>query len=972
MNGEVAMNPPSGPLSASDATAPDKSPKDRDAGPARVDPAEDAVSNPAATADLARPQTDELAALAASIAPPTHGPPAHGGATVDYLRPATEELAGLTASLAGPGTVERQPAQPTGFADSHEAQTVDQPTKKQTDLDPEARAREKRRAVEQLPQSVAGYDVLGLLGRGAMGVVYKARQRGLKRLVALKMILAGGHAAEHELARFRIEAEAVAQLQHPNIVQIYEVGEEEGRPFFSLEFVEGTSLDKKIQGTPVPPREAALLGQQLAEAMDYAHKNGIIHRDLKPANILLTADGTPKIGDFGLAKKLEEDAGQTRTGTVLGTPSYMSPEQAEGKIAEVGPLSDVYSLGAILYDLLTGRAPFKGTTILETLEQVRTREPVPPVQLQPGVPRDLETICLKCLQKDPERRYSSAGALAEDLGRFLKGEPILARPVGRVERLWRWCKRNPWMAGLGATVVVAVIAWGITASLMAWQINLQKDEIHVKKDEAERQTKEAEKQTVIAQKTEESSKATADAAVSQMVKLGKMLDERLRSRRLAQLAGPEVVRLRAEILATLRQALINVSAKIDLAGGTPFGPVGTYQALGDLLLKLGQSQEALRAFQQGHQIVKKLADERPNSDLTRANLAVMVLRLGKVPFEQGDARTALKYYLQARDIHWDVLTHPRDGYYKEAREVKQIVSHDDIPVGEAYLALGMAAEAKKHFAEALTYRAGWLKGETKPGEVTSGRSYVMQAHLCLGMACARLGDAKGAEEHFGEALKLGEALQLPEDFAKKSPLAAAEFRDDLARTQGAYGDALIRLGEAEEADKVYRSSLQNMERAIAFDDLSRQDLLALTHERLAAAARARGQKADAARHSEEALKLREELYRADSGNPVHKAAFVLAMARSGKHAPADFYAGKLRPEMSKSPELLLQLARCWSVCASQDSPQKAQYLDRALQALQAATKDDYKDAVALQTDPDLAALRTEPRFQAVIDRVKAR
>ena len=284
-----------------------------------------------------------------------------------------------------------------------------------TRIDPEAEALDHNRKRTDIPQSVAGYEILGVLGRGAMGIVYKARQRGLKRLASLKMILAGDHASEVGLTRFRSEAEAVAHLQHPNIVQLYEVGEDEGRPFFSLEFVEGSSLNKKLHGTPFPPKEAAALVQKLAEAMHYAHAHGIIHRDLKPSNVLLTQDGTPKIGDFGLAKQVEEDSGQTKPGTVLGTPSYMAPEQAEGKLNEVGPLSDQYSLGAILYELLTGRPPFKGSSIFDTLQQVRTREPVPPIEFQPGVPCDLETICLKCLRKDAARRYASDLALAEDL-----------------------------------------------------------------------------------------------------------------------------------------------------------------------------------------------------------------------------------------------------------------------------------------------------------------------------------------------------------------------------------------------------------------------------------------------------------------------------------------------------------------------------------------------------------------------------
>jgi eukaryotic-like serine/threonine-protein kinase len=311
--------------------------------------------------------------------------------------------------------------------------------------------------------AIPGYELLSELGRGGMGVVYKARQRNLNRLVALKMILAGGHAAATERARFQTEAEAIARLQHPNIVQVHEVGDHEGKPYFSLEFCGGGSLERKLNGTPLPARAAAALVETLARAMHAAHTQQIIHRDLKPANVLLLEDGTPKITDFGLAKKLDE-AGQTHAGAVMGTPSYMAPEQAGGQT--VGPLADVYALGAILYECLTGRPPFKAATALDTIMQVASDEPVPPSQLQSRTPRDLETICLKCLQKEPRKRYGSALELAADLRRFLNGEPIRARPVGRFERGVKWVKRQPALAGMLAVVVLlTVVSFAIFVGL---------------------------------------------------------------------------------------------------------------------------------------------------------------------------------------------------------------------------------------------------------------------------------------------------------------------------------------------------------------------------------------------------------------------------------------------------------------------------------------------------------------------------
>jgi tRNA A-37 threonylcarbamoyl transferase component Bud32 len=329
----------------------------------------------------------------------------------------------------------------------------------------EIEASRRGRSTPGLPV-VPGYEILGELGKGGMGVVYKARQSDLDRHCALKMILASEQTADETLARFHTEAEAIARLQHPNIVQVFQVGDHQGRPFLALEFCPGGTLEKKLAGTPLLPREAAALVRTLAEAMQAAHQANVIHRDLKPANVLLAADGTPKVTDFGLARKLD-DRGQTRTGAILGTPSYMAPEQAAGR-KEVGPSADVYALGVILYECLTGRPPFKAAEVYETLTQVIANDPVPPRRLNPQVPADLETICLKCLHKVPARRYATARELADDLGRFLEGRPIQARPVGYMERTWRLGRRHPWAAAFGLAVVsgglATCILWYIAAA----------------------------------------------------------------------------------------------------------------------------------------------------------------------------------------------------------------------------------------------------------------------------------------------------------------------------------------------------------------------------------------------------------------------------------------------------------------------------------------------------------------------------
>jgi serine/threonine protein kinase len=312
----------------------------------------------------------------------------------------------------------------------------------------------------------ADYEIIHILGRGGMGVVYKARHGRLRRFVALKMFEPGRIPSEREVLRFRTEAETVARLQHPNIVQIFEIGERDGLPFLALELVEGGTLADRLQRLPFAPRAAAELLETLARAVHHAHKQGIIHRDLKPANVLFASDGTAKLTDFGLAKVLEDADGlrdATRTGEPIGTPRYMSPEQAAGQNDHIGPATDVYALGTLLYECLTGQVPFVSAGVIETLNRIRFDDPVSPWRLQPSIPRDLATICLNCLHKEPTRRYASANALADDLRRFLNGEPIMARPTPVWEKGWKWCRRRPTHAALVAVSVLLLVA-GITAA----------------------------------------------------------------------------------------------------------------------------------------------------------------------------------------------------------------------------------------------------------------------------------------------------------------------------------------------------------------------------------------------------------------------------------------------------------------------------------------------------------------------------
>jgi hypothetical protein len=507
---------------------------------------------------------------------------------------------------------------------------------------------EPARALPPGRPALPGYEILGELGRGGMGVVYRARQASLNRVVALKMLLAGPFAHPEQHARLRAEAEAVARLRHPNIVQIFEVGEHNGHPYLVLEYVEGGSLDAVLDGKPQNPRAAAGLAETLARAVHAAHEQGVVHRDLKPANILLASGGrkspefdsphsgdsrpplaecVPKITDFGLAKQMDTGAGRTPTEAILGTPSYMAPEQASGKARSVTTAADVYALGAILYELLTGRPPFQGETPMDTLHQVVADDPLPPRALLAKVPRDLETICLKCLHKEPGRRYSSALALAEDLRRYLVGEPIRARPVGPAGRLWRWCRRKPMAAALLGLLVAG-------AAVSTWQ--------------AVRAT--------VAERERDGQRAAAEeeAAISGAVL--EFLNENVLGQASAanQVAGGGAPDPDLKVRTALDRAAAGVAGKFP---GRPRVEAAVRTALGNAYLDVGAYAAAAAQLEEAARLSRETGGDDHPDTLKAENL------LGRVALRQGRyddaealfARTRTGYGRRYGEAHADTL-----------------------------------------------------------------------------------------------------------------------------------------------------------------------------------------------------------------------------------------------------------------------------------------------------------------------------
>jgi serine/threonine-protein kinase len=674
---------------------------------------------------------------------------------------------------------------------------------------------------------VAGYEILGPLGRGGTGLVYRARQLKESRMVALKLIKGGAQAEPRDLARFRTEAEAVAHLQHPHIVPIYEVGEHENWAYFALEFVSGGSLARHLAGRPQPAGASAQLVEVLARTMAYTHERGILHRDLKPANVLLTADGIPKISDFGLAKHLETEPetaaprNQTQTGELLGTPSYMAPEQTWGRPGEVGTAADVYALGAILYECLTGRPPFQAATPLDTLLQVRSEEPVPPRRLVPSIPRDLDTICLKCLQKEPRQRYPSANALAEDLGRFLGGAPVQARPAGIWERTIRWARRRKAVAALLSVTGIAVLS---LLALGVWhygELRRYNAELSMERKIADEQRELAQRKAVEVQQEKKKAEKQWQRAEahfqSALAAVEKML-ARVSEEHLADEPRMELVRRRL-----LQDALRFYQRFLQEKGNDPevrWQTASTYLRIGDIQKRLGQHPAAEQAYRAAIPLFQGLAAEFPKLPDYRHALAGCYTNLGTLLVQTPRQKEAVRLFRRALDIQQVLVKEiPRVADYRSALAGTQhnlaTLLLEAGQLGQAEKALSVALDQRQRLAERYPRNADYRQD--------LARTWSNLGHL-LTMS-RRPGKA---EEACRQALKLQQ--KLVEDYPR-----VPAYRQELAGSHNWLGVVLDGAMRFEEAENEYTQALALQERLV--EDFPRvpayRQEVARTHHNLA-------------------------------------------------------------------------------------------------------------------------------------------
>jgi tetratricopeptide (TPR) repeat protein/tRNA A-37 threonylcarbamoyl transferase component Bud32 len=836
---------------------------------------------------------------------------------------------------------------------------------------------------------IGDYETISVLGQGGMGVVYKARQMSLNRLVALKMIRNAEFAGEDQVRRFQNEAEAVATLDHPGIVPIYEVGTYEDQRYFSMKLVEGKGLDKKLEELSKDPRLASRMVVEVAEAVHHAHQRGILHRDLKPANILIDKQGHSHVTDFGLAKRIEDDAGLTLSGAIMGTPSYMAPEQAAGQTARVTTASDVYGLGAILYAALTGRAPFAGDSVMNTLDQVRNSPPLVPTRLNPNLPRDLEVICLKCLEKDPRHRYASAQELADDLNRWLRGEPIAARPVGSLVRVKMWAKRKPAMAGLSAALILASIA-GVVGVTLQWreavsQRNQARDarDLAVREEQAARKAEseaksardravESETKAVTSEKGAVAARALAEqnaqvAGMQATLALNTIQD--LVSQVQKGLQGPGLFDLKAGLLDSALKRIDGVAGIYEKSTSKEATTAAALMELGKIYRQLGQTKKAFQVYQKCLGITKERVKIKNYSDPSRQNLANTYFELAFCTEELNrDMKATLSYNQEGLKLYEDIYNKPKlDDFPLDRKIVRAGLAEAYTRVGVTQYRMGELTDALANYRKAFNLRHELAEEQPDNPRFKQDLTYSLMA---LAEANFRLGDRALADQYYQQALDQRQAM------AKLKP-------DDLAIAKE-LGDVYYMIGEFKLRCGDLAAARRNLEtsRDIRKDLVDREPRNVLLGRDLGLAYYRLGNLADiekdaaAARGMYDAsLKIRESLATISEGNDRRQTELMLALAHTGQTGRALELADRISAGPNVDREQRIFLASCYAQVARStpaEKPEQVQTaLAKAVDAVRTAVREGFRDRVYLETEPDLEPIRNREDFRQLLTEIRA-
>ena len=797
--------------------------------------------------------------------------------------------------------------------------------------------------------SIGEYDVTGVLGRGGMGVVHRATHRKLKREVALKMMLMGAHASEEDMQRFLTEARAVAHLQHPSIVQIFEVDEHEHMPYFTLELVTGRSLDVHLHDKTLSERDAAKLMQTLCLALQYAHEKGILHRDLKPANVLMTGDGRPKVTDFGLARNVEddgEDSSRTKAGTIMGTPSYMSPEQARGDVHLLTPATDQYSLGAILYEILTGRPPFKGARAIDTVMQVLQKDPVAPRELQPGLSVDLETICLKAMEKDVAKRYESCAAMAEDLGRFLRGEPILARPVGQAERLWRWCKRNPVIASLSSLAASALIA---VAGISTWSaITL------------------GSKNAELTQRTER----LQDFVQTMYTEL---LDFNVDE-------APRIKPARDRLLGSFNDIMLQVVDELPKTGQAEPTYAAVKMGLVESLIDRQKTDEAEVILEELREIFERRVILKQGSDASRNNLVLLMSKIGNLKRDlRRDLQASLKEHQRALEIAQEIVDPPKAADDGQGRlpvyVARTLLADTHMELGATFYRLGDPEKALRHLDLAMTLREQAIidfdqdpeAAASSPEDRAAERDYLVEDlnYKKLGTAAALFRAGRFPEaELLLKASFDASAARLQDD--PQNP----RLRHDFVGQSGLWAEFLGFTSRGEEALAVLELAATHLNDLLADDPagVAFRRTVSVAFYRLSQWRKELNQ-GDSEAPLQKCLSIRQMLADNELDNDRRQLDLMLVLARSGNSDKALVIAEKYLAQPNRDNEMLVEIARALAQgsSATTNETDRKKLRGRAIGVLNVAIQNGFADTVFLLGELDLKPLREVSEFQSLVN-----
>ena len=816
---------------------------------------------------------------------------------------------------------------------------------------------------------VGPYSILGELGRGGMGVVYKARHEKLRRIDALKMIRGGAHVTRDEMARFIVEARSVAKLEHPAIVRIYSIDEHEGLPYFSLEYVPEGTLSQKISKEILDAKSSAEIVAKLADGIDFAHKNGVLHRDIKPSNVLMASGNQPKLADFGLAKLVGDDASlRTSEGSIVGTPSYMAPEQARGQLSEIGPRSDQYSLGALLYHVLTGRPPFLASKPIETVLQVLSEDPAPPSLLQPNIPRDLETICLKTLSKEPTKRYESCEALAADLRRFLSGEPIQARPIGAAERMYRWCKRHPRTAIPIGLAIGSVLLALTVSTWSAFALGKKNLEIEKEKGAAIASRNLA---YGLAVDAKDDVAGIVDIVANEFPKN----DDKLRE-------------IRKKLIVTLLnrlEKLPDAPGDVVLATGREKSRVLEIQY--SAAIDIGDFARAAPLLDEAERIYRERNQAQGATDASRFSLSTILLRKASTYYAfNRDMALVSDIDREAVKLLEEVLAHPNPQPFDAERgsipQIQTMTALFEAGYQQALnlRRLGRVAEGLKvierttsRFDEAMDILRHM---EDQPFKNMSEQEWEKQKRAFRGMLAVQ--DQLHATLLWANG-RTSEATGIQNDLLARARLAVEEGRktnelDDspsekLAWTLFFAGDIACGSGDREQG-------LQNHEEALTLTRKlyenepkleNRRNQFNLTLMRVGSAIRDKDRERSDALYKEAAL-IAEEMLKVDSTAVSKSISLAFALPYAGEPERAIQIATDILSSMWKpDAEICVDLARVYACCATiarenGDSQQIEAHLKKALELLDLAVSQGYQDKPFLDFHPDLKIVRESPRY----------